>query len=221
MKILFFSDTHGKHGDVIIPEGVDMAIFGGDAGTYRNPIMNKDSVLSFIEWYGSLTHPKYKIWVAGNHDTSIEAGLVNAKALSESKGLIYLEHEACEVEGIKIFGSPYTPTFGHDWAFNVNRGEAIANKWRDFPEGLDIIITHGPPYGILDYTIGRVRAGCEDLYKQIFISKPKIHIFGHIHEGYGVRRIDDVMFLNASVLDMEYNYSNELFIIDTETWELI
>jgi len=218
MKIVCISDTHTKEKELKIPTDVDMIIFAGDAGSYRDPEMNRNGILDFIDWYASLKI-KYKIWVAGNHDTSIERGLVDAKALSKEKGLIYLEHEACEVEGIKIFGSPYTPEFGYGWAYNVPRGE-LYSYWNEIPLGTDILITHGPPYGIGDFVPynGGEFVGCHELLDVIItkLTSLKYSISGHIHYSYGVVIKNNVTFVNASVVNEGYRVVNKPIIIEIE-----
>jgi Icc-related predicted phosphoesterase len=130
----------------------------------------------------------------------------------EDKGVVYLLDKMVEIDGIKIYGSPWQPRF-YDWAFNVNRGEAIAKKWELIPENLDILVTHGPPYGMLDDTINGMRVGCEELYKKVVQVKPKYHIFGHIHFGYGMRVMEDTTYINAASLGENYQYTKNRPII--------
>lgn len=222
MKILTLSDTHTKEKTLSkewlkTNENIDIAIFAGDAGSFREPTMNEKGIIDFINWYASLTHIKHKIWIAGNHDTSIESGLVNARLLSENKGLIYLEHESCVVEGIKIFGSPYTPSFGYGWAYNVPRG-SLHNYWNEIPLDTEILVTHGPPYGIGDFVPynGGEFVGCQELLSVITtkLTKLKYHISGHIHYSYGIVHKKDITFINASVVNEGYDVVNEPIIIE-------
>lgn len=215
LKIISFSDTHGKHGALKIDGEYDIAFFSGDAGTYRSPYQNEAGILDFIEWYASLKNIKHKIWISGNHCTSIEYGLVNAKKLSEEKGLIYLQHESIEIEGIKIFGSPYTPSFGYGWAFNVDRGESIKKYWSEIPDETDILIVHGPPYGVLDTVMSGERVGCKDMTERIKnLKNLKLVQYGHIHEDYGHEIIDGVHYINASILNLRYELQNKPFIFE-------
>jgi len=211
MKIVTISDTHGKHNDVTpdLPEG-DIIIHAGDCTNH-----GKDyELLNFLDWFGGLPY-KHKIFIAGNHDFCFEPTLSAIPPIYpdiaqeyKDKGIIYLMDQMVEVEGLKIYGSPWQPRF-YDWAFNVNRGEEIAKKWAGIPEGLDILVTHGPAFGILDSTIGGMRVGCEELYKKVFEVKPKYHICGHIHFGYGMRILDGVTFINASSLGEDYKYHHK------------
>jgi Icc-related predicted phosphoesterase len=225
IKILLFSDTHGKHNLLDLPtDGIDMCIFAGDAGTYKNPYTNIGSILNFIDWYAKVPINN-KIWIAGNHCTSIEAGLVDARKLSEENGLIYLEHETKIVNGIEIFGSPYTPYF-YNWAYNVDRGK-IKDYWNLIPKTTEILVTHGPTYGISN--LGVVEqgedVGDEELTKVIKnnLNNLKLTVFGHIHEGYGYHEEDDKLFVNASVLNLEYQLVNKPFIVtmDLDTKNII
>jgi Icc-related predicted phosphoesterase len=193
-----------------------MAIFAGDAGSYRNPVMNVNGVLDFIEWYSSLKNIKDKVWVAGNHDTSIENGLVDAKKLSLEKGLIYLQHESGVVNGIEIFGSPYTPSFGVGWAFNVSRNK-ILNYWEEIPKTTEILVIHGGAKGLggLNIIEEGEDVGC-DYLKGFLETLPNLEIFiqGHIHEGYGVHQINNgALLVNASVLNRDYKLVNKPYII--------
>jgi Icc-related predicted phosphoesterase len=229
LKILLFSDTHGKELELILPSvEVDIAIFAGDAGTYKNPHQNIQSVLNFIDWYASVPNIKHKIWIGGNHCTSIEAGLVDAKTLSKEKSLIYLEDETIEIDGLKIFGSPWSPWF-HSWAFNAQRGEEINKHWQLIESNTDIIITHGPPAScdFLDRCMDGQKVGCSDLTKKIVEIKPSLVVCGHIHEGYGYTKKEImsedgesiekiVTIVNASVLNHRYEMTNKPVIVELD-----
>ncbi len=208
MKIWHISDTHTFHGLLTIPENIDMVIHSGDATNPREPLPNKIEIENFIEWYKSLPI-KYKIFVAGNHDTSIERKHI-IKDNFKDNGIIYLENESVEIEGIKIWGSPITPTFGIGWAFNKNRMKTH-EVWKQIPTDTDIVITHGPPSTILDLSYNRENelefCGDTSLKKRIFEIKPKLSLFGHIHNcediiNSGVRKTPniDTIFSNGSVV---------------------
>jgi Icc-related predicted phosphoesterase len=229
MKIWFISDSHRQHPFLDIPADVDMVIFGGDMSNQKNPAMNANEVLDFIEWYKSLVHIKYKILIAGNHDTSIEQGLVKR---SDMEGLIYLEHESITIEGIKIFGSPYTPKFGTGWAYNVPRGR-LSSYWDEIPKDTDILITHGPPKGVLDITqydsrdtlikdsAAFFQCGCLELLQIVKEIQPKYHVFGHIHpEKYCLNNAQvkingcSTTFINAAICNLSGEIHNNGFLID-------
>ena len=182
MKIFAISDTHGKHEQVVIPQGTDMLIHAGDFSNTKLPAMNSNEVNLFLIWLEQQP-VKYKVIIAGNHDTSIESRFFTKKDFKD-RGIIYLEHELIEIEGIKIFGSPYTPEY-HNWAFNRSRNK-LGRIWDSIPDDIDVLITHGPPKGILDSASRgknlNEHAGCSALLKRVLKIQPKIHIMGHLHD---------------------------------------
>jgi len=200
LKIVCLSDTHNCNESITVPDG-DILIHSGDA-TINGTV---DEVRNFNRWFSGLPH-RHKIFVAGNHDWLFERDRTLAERLLSSE-IIYLQDSAVEIEGLKIYGSPWQPRF-FDWAFNLNRGAEMAAKWKMIPDGLDILITHGPPSGILDRTPSGDLAGCEELRKKIERALPKVHIFGHIHCGYGVKDELGIKFINASNCDESYFPSN-------------
>lgn len=207
MKIVCISDTHGQHEKIEVPEG-DLLIHAGDVSVKGT----KAGVASFLHWFSQLNF-KYKIFVAGNHDWFFER---ESKELIDSmipENVVYLNDSGINIEGINIWGSPVQPWF-YDWAFNRKRGETIAKHWKLIPENTDILITHGPPYSILDASFRGTLTGCEDLLKTVQKISPKLHIFGHIHEAYGQIKKDNTLFVNASTLNLSYQVSNEPVIID-------
>lgn len=171
--------------------------------------MNEPEVHEFLDWFSSLPI-KYKIFIAGNHDTSIERGLIKSDYIF-SKGITYLENSYVTIEGLKIFGSPLTPTFGVGWAFNKTRPK-LERIWRNIIElDTDIIVTHGPPKGILDISFDRdsnlERCGDKSLLNRILEVKPKLSLFGHIHNcediiNQGTLKLSnlDIIFSNGSVV---------------------
>lgn len=130
------------------------------------------------------------------------------------KNCIYLEDSACEVEGFKIWGSPWQPEF-YDWAFNLPIGDRLAAKWDLIPSDTDILITHGPPKHVLDLTTTNVSTGCPDLLSTIQKRvKPKLHVFGHIHESYGVDTDGTTVYANASTCTFRYRPTNPALVFD-------
>ena len=211
MKIIFISDTHNQHKKLVLPKG-DMIIHAGDISGRGKP----HEIQAFLDWYSALPY-SYKIFIGGNHDFMLEQ---NARQFAEiiPANCIYLRNDSIEIEGIHIWGSPVTPWF-YDWAFNRHRGEDIKRYWDQIPEETDILITHGPPHGILDKTARGDLAGCEELTEALARIKPRIHAFGHIHEAYGKWETPDTLYLNASVLDLGYNLKNPPHLIDWKQYE--
>lgn len=222
MKITFISDTHNKHNH-LTSKGMGNILGSGDVLVHAGDIssMGKShEIKNFIDWFSN-TDFKYKIFIAGNHDFGFELGYEIDQEYKD-KGVIYLQDSEVIIDGVKFYGSPWQPEF-YDWAFNLPRGEKLAEKWSKIPENTDILITHGPVYGLLDYAPMGGHVGCEMLYQRVFEVKPKIHVCGHIHSGYGQKSIDGVEFLNASVLDERYEHANKPIVVNfnTETKEVV
>ena len=204
MKFVAISDTHGKHQKLSLPEG-DVLIHAGDFSSMGKEYEIKD----FLDWF-SKTDFTYKILIAGNHDFFFEKISHNPAFLEEfiPSNVIYLNDSEVEIEKVKIWGSPIQPWF-YNWAFNRYRGEDIRRHWNKIPADTDILITHGPVFGILDKTTRNESVGCEDLLQKVEEIKPKYHICGHIHEAYGYIKQGDTTFINASVLDENYILKNK------------
>lgn len=208
MKIWHISDTHTYHGLLDTPENIDMVIHSGDATNPKNPYLSEDEMQNFIYWY-SLLPIKHKVFVAGNHDVCIERNFIK-KDDFERAGIIYLENDFVEIEGIKIWGSPVTPPFGDGWAFNKNRAKT-SEVWKHIPDDTDIVVVHGPPATILDLSYNRENKleSCGDsaLMKRLLDINPKLVCFGHIHNCKGIINagtrklsIRDTIYSNGSVV---------------------
>lgn len=215
MKILHISDTHGFHKQ--IPDtrfyGVDMVIHSGDCSNYRDPATNANEVYDFLEWYMNVP-VKHKIYVAGNHDTSIERRIINKDHFGD-RGITYLENDYVTIEGKTIFGTPITPTFG-EWAFMKARN-TIDRFWKMITDPMDIFVVHGPPKGVLDLSYSRYNelemCGCAALGKNIERLKPTLVCFGHIHNCKDIinngilYRNDGITYSNgAMVEDGRFDY---------------
>ena len=221
MRITVISDTHTKHGLIPLTDlpGGDLLIHAGDI---MNSGYNKNDILDFCTWFHSLEQYDKKIFIAGNHDRMFENHPEGVEELLNIYlDIDYLQDEAYDLYDLdtdastKIYGSPWQPEF-YNWAFNLPRnGEELQNKWNAIPENIDILITHGPPWGHLDVTpYGNLNVGCEVLRERIEVIKPKIHVFGHVHSGYGYKFHNGTHFVNASVLNERYNYKNKPITID-------
>lgn len=223
LRIWNISDTHEEHHFLTIPDNIDMVIHSGDEANPKDPYRNEPACRDFINWFKNLPI-KYKIFVAGNHSTAIEKRLITRKDF-EDNNIIYLEHESIQINGINIFGSPYTPEF-HSWAFNVKR-DKLFNYWELIPEDTHILVTHGPPKFILDMDHYE-NLGCLSLYKRIKkLPKLLIHQFGHIHDnrssgdnfinrGIFIDPSTGVKFINASCVDVRHNLQPGNIITEIE-----
>ena len=206
MKIVAISDTHGLHDGIQLPTG-DMLIHAGDVSSHGT----SKQVKKFLKWFSAQDF-KYKIFIAGNHDYMFERYTKEKITTLIPDNVIYLNDSGVTIEGLKIWGSPIQPWF-MDWAFNRQRGEAIDKHWQLIPDDIDILLVHGPPFGILDTLISGEPVGCRMLLKKIQAIKPKFVVFGHIHESYGQAVIDNIHYINASVLDVHYRIANAPTII--------
>lgn len=206
MRFVAISDTHGKH-QFELPEG-DVILHAGDVSSRGL----KAEIERFLDWFSSLDY-RYKIFIAGNHDFFFEQAPQTEIEAMIPENLIYLNDSGVEIEGIKIWGSPIQPWF-YDWAFNRQRGPDIQKHWDLIPEDSDIVITHGPVFGILDRTASGQVVGCEDLLPVIQRIAPKVHLCGHIHEAYGTRQVGETLFINASILDLRYTIAHTPVVFD-------
>src|SRR5258708_893187 len=199
MKLVLISDTHGKHRQVSVPEG-DILIHAGD---FTN-VGEVEQVADFNRWLGEHSH-KHKIVIAGNHDLGFERVPEFFEPMLTHA--TYIRDQLIEVEGLKIWGSPWTPFFQSSfWVFHKT-SLAMREHWKQIPEDLDVLITHGPPNRVLDKTQEGEYAGDLELLSRLseMRTRPKIHVFGHIHEGYGHRKAYGAEVYNASILDRAYN----------------
>lgn len=208
IRVCAISDIHNKLSQVKIPD-CDVLLIAGDlTGMGTRPELSKfNHDLIKIKQRGIIV-----VCVAGNHDFLFEQQSEYAKSLIPNVKH-YLDDSSVTVNGIKIHGSAWTPWF-YDWAFNAQRGADIKKHWDLVPQDTDILITHGPPYGILDKTPQGEKVGCQDLLDAVLRIKPQYHIFGHIHHSYGEANFNGTMFINASTCDERYMPVNPPIIFD-------
>lgn len=214
MRVVSMSDIHiglnftGFKG-LSIPDG-DVLVIAGDICITQSLLE-----IGLLDKYLATLPHHHKLIIAGNHDFPIaRLGKINAKAFF--KNAIYLEDEGIEIDGLKFWGSPWQPEF-FNWAFNLPRGGALAEKWHLIPDDTHVLITHGPPMGILDQTSTGESVGCQDLRKAVSRIKPLLHIFGHIHESYGVAREEGITFVNAAMCNEGYHAINPPIFVDIST----
>jgi len=210
MKIVCISDTHGKHRQFEIPDG-DVLVFAGDIMTHG---FNHVEIMDFNAWLGELPH-KHKIVIAGNHDRLFETNP------SYSRGLLtnatYLENSGCEIEGIKFWGSPYTPAFCN-WAFNLEPWE-LSDNWKQIPSDVDVLITHGPPLGYNDKAHPTHEHLGDGVLRDIIeIVQPYLHVCGHIHGGHGWFEMGNPEYptacVNASLVNEAYAPVNKPIVVE-------
>jgi Icc-related predicted phosphoesterase len=244
MRITHISDTHNKHKQLNgkLPGG-DILIHSGDITS----IGREHEVKDFIKWFNGIDNYMYKVFIAGNHDTTFDSEvlfrdksvhfdrkqyfeppvnekpqwLIDTLSVGLTGGVFYLENQSIEIEGIKIWGSPISPTFGYGWAFNKDRGYDIAQIWNEIPMDTDIVITHSPIYGYCDRASNtNQNVGCADLYHRLHEVKPHLHFAGHIHEAYGWGQIPykdewgDIYTFNGCSCNLRYEVYNEPITFD-------
>ncbi len=206
-KLVAISDTHGMHRKLHIPK-CDLLIHAGDI-TNIGELSQLDD---FNQWVKELNTPT--IAIPGNHDKT----LVDQAARDILTNCNLLLDSFTTFCGLKIYGAPWTPSFGRSyWAFNADRGPEIQGHWAHIPEDTDILITHGPPQGILDRVPGTPNPkGCHDLLKVVTRIKPRYHFFGHLHDNYGTRKIGSTTFVNATTCNEAYKPINLPMVIQIE-----
>jgi Icc-related predicted phosphoesterase len=209
MRLVCLSDLHGELYPIDeMPKG-EVLIVAGDFSA-RGDMMD---VLNFKGWLNELPFSK-KIIIAGNHDGYLAEHNHIGRLLLESEDTIYLENSSTEINGLKIFGSPYTPEF-NGWHFMRPRGDEMAKIWKQIPDDTDILVTHGPPLGILDTNHRDEKCGCWDLRERIkSLEHLRYHIFGHLHSAHGQKEVYGVKFINCSLLDDDYNLSFEPIVLE-------
>jgi Icc-related predicted phosphoesterase len=212
-SVCCISDPHGLHRRIDMPVWVDMAICAGDISMTGEFSVIED----FLEWFDSLPY-KYKIFIAGNHDLTFQSRRDQIAELIKSyPNIIYLEDSGVEIEGFKIWGSPYTPWFGN-WAF-MEPDHMLRPRWDMIPNDVDILITHGPAKYMLDRVLRGQHVGSEELRSRIIrLNNLKLHVFGHIHEEYGyLGTLEEVskefVAVNASVVDLSYRVVNKPIVV--------
>jgi len=189
VRLVLLSDTHGNHRNVQVPDG-ELLIHAGDF-TWLSRSMKE--VSDFNWWLGELPH-RHKILVPGNHEFFLETD--RSKRSMLSKALVLID-EAIEIDGLRIWGSPVTPLYGG--AFRMSSAADRRRLYAHIPDDIDVLITHGPPFGILDMMPNSsLHTGCRELFDAVIRVKPKVHVFGHIHSG-GILHTVSTTFVNAAL----------------------
>ena len=201
MRILHISDTHNQHRLLHDLPAADLIIHSGDitfSGTGKE-------VVDFVDWFGGLDY-RHKIFIAGNHDDCLYGKKTETIQRFLSAGCHYLCHSGIEIEGLKFWGEPFF------WSDDENG--RFPKIMAQIPDGIDILISHRPPYGILD-TRKNISYGCPDLLLAVLLKvSPRYHLFGHVHDAYGIQKVGATTFVNASVLDDAYQLTNEPVVFE-------
>lgn len=208
MKVCIISDTHNKHKRLAKLPEADVIIHCGDFTSMGY----SHEILEFMKWFSQLPYNN-KIIIAGNHDWLFETnGIIAREKVPENVN--YLEDSEVIIDGIKFYGTPVSLPF-MNWAFNRPE-EKLKQHWEAIPDDTDVLITHQPPFGIFDWSVyDNKHTGSPSLYFEVVERiKPKIHCFGHIHSGHGIKVIENTTFVNASNLDEDYMCVYEPILIE-------
>lgn len=210
MKIVLISDTHCQLDKVEVPEG-DVLIHSGDltfSGSVHETAAELTKLANLYNKFNKI------ILIDGNHDWLGEKHPHMMKSLCEERNLIYLHDSGINIDGINFYGSPYQPAFCN-WAFNLPRGEKLKAKWALIPDNTNVLITHGPPAGILDQCPDGESVGCEELYKRVMeLKELKLHTMGHIHFSYGRLCFNNITFVNSSICTESYHPTNKPIVFE-------
>ena len=211
MKVCCVADTHCVDLECLNLPDADVLIHAGD-WTFRGSVAE---VAQFNVYCGKVKDKfKYGIYVVpGNHDFLAQNQAHLCKDMLTNCHMVI--HEVVEIEGKKFWFCPWTPFF-HDWAFNAYE-DKLKDIYGMIPDGVDVLVTHGPAYGIFDEVCQDFKQkflGSHALLDQIQLVKPRFHVFGHIHQGYGMKRVGDTIFVNAAVLDNHYQLTNLPIVIE-------
>lgn len=205
MKLVLISDTHSLHRNLILPKG-DIIIHAGDI-TDRG---TKKEVVDFLDWFSDLDY-EHHIFIGGNHDAYLDDNTVDLLDILPSN-VTYLNNNATQINKLKFWGSPVSPDV-ENWAFGKPRSD-MEEHWKYMPTDIDVLITHTPPYGILDKSSQRYSLGCRFLLRKIAQMNISHHIFGHVHASYGMCEIGRTTFINASNLNSYKGLINPAILVD-------
>lgn len=200
MRIVAVADTHLFHQELTVPDG-DVFVHAGDM--CRGGDLEELAVAA--QWILSLPH-RHKVIISGNHDWAFSLSPAAALALF-GRAVTYLQDSGATIDGVRFWGSPWQPAY-NEWAWNLPRGRALAERWALIPDGVDVLVTHGPPAGIGDRYgahgyIGHDRSGCEDLRARVLQVLPRLHLFGHIHQDGGLWQQGATTFANVTTWECE------------------
>ena len=196
MRIVHLSDTHNRHHQLPDMPEADLVVHSGDISFAGS----EDEAIDFIQWFMSLPY-KYKVFIAGNHDNCLYEANIDGRA----ENCFYLCNSSVMIEGAKFYG---LPMFMED-TMSGKFDESI----RNIPSDTDILVTHQPPYGVLDFS-ENIHYGDHLLLQTVLDTRPRYHLFGHIHDAYGVEKGKSTIFSNASLLDEEYRLMNKPFVFE-------
>lgn len=187
MKILHISDTHGCHRRLHDLPQADIIVHSGDFTMNGS----EQEALDFMNWFCDLPYLQ-KIFICGNHDEYLYGATIDGL----DGNVHYLCNSGVEIEGLKFYGVP------------MFMGDCITDRqskhYANIPEGTDILITHTPPFGILDFD-DNINYGSEELLSRISVVRPRLNLFGHIHARHGIKVFNGITFSNGAIMNADYS----------------
>jgi len=203
VRVVCISDTHELHRDLALPDG-DLLIHAGDFTFWNHAAVIED----FNAWLGELPH-RHKVVIPGNHDRAFHNDPRFREMITNA---VLLINEGVTVCGLNVWGSPVTCD---DTAFGYTTRQERASLYAGIPKDTHILVTHGPPYGILDREPGsNKREGCTELRLAVMRLRPRLHVFGHVHAGYGTCQTERTLFANAALLGWTGDIENRPIVMD-------
>ncbi len=209
MRLVVISDTHGQHTQLGRLER-DVLIHCGDFcdGFRKDP----RDVEAIDAWFAEQEFERI-LCVGGNHDFAVEGRVAQGRPVFENA--VWLLDETHVHRGVKFFGSPWVPHL-QGWAFYIS-DEGMRAKWSLIPDDTDVLISHTPPYGIMDQPRSRrVHCGCPHLLERVEAVKPRYHLFGHNHASAGVHEAGSTTFVNASVVDRGFDVARDPVVLEID-----
>lgn len=196
MKILHLSDTHGCHHRLRDLPEADMVVHSGDFCM----VGSEEEAIDFLNWFCDMPY-RHKIFICGNHDDCLYGANIDGL----DNNVHYLCNSAIEIDGVKFYGVP------------MFMGDCITDRqsrnYANIPTDTDILITHSPAFGILDFD-DDINYGSEELLQAVTNVNPRIHLFGHIHKRHGVRTIGATIFSNGAIMNEDYSILNHPNVIE-------
>ena len=215
MRIVVTSDTHGKHDDLPLLTG-DVLIHCGDfCDGFKPDRLDLDRI---DDWFGRQKF-QHVLCTGGNHDfvaqdRDEEIGNKNDR-VPLFQNATYLVDSGITINGVKFYGAPWVPMLER-WAYYLS-DEQLRDKWDQIPVDTDVLITHTPPWYLLDCTRDpTVHCGCSHLASRIADLNLKLHCFGHNHASYGRVEQDGMIYLNASAVNSEFDIANAPHVFDLD-----
>ena len=203
VRIVCISDTHEWHRELSLPDG-DLLIHAGDF-TFWN---HASKIRDFNLWLGEQRF-RYKVVIPGNHDRVFNQ---DPRCRAMITNAILLINESVTVWGLNIWGSPVTCD---DAAYGHTKRDERAKLYASIPEDTHVLITHGPPFGILDREPeSHMRQGCTELRLAVMRLQPRLHVFGHVHGGYGTYQNETTIFVNCALLGLAGDLENAPILLD-------